>query len=100
MSQRELVQLAGRGDHDAFDSLAVAAIERLDAAARLILRDPERAKDAVQEAFARARGISPVFAIPITSTLGPFVAEPRRCLTHATVCRYDQLEDRYEVFGG
>jgi RNA polymerase sigma factor (sigma-70 family) len=52
--QRELVERARRGDHDAFAALAGAAINRLDAAARLILRDPERAKDAVQSALFRA----------------------------------------------
>ena len=52
--QRELVERARRGDHDAFAALAAAAISRLDAAARLILRDPDQAKDAVQEALVRA----------------------------------------------
>ena len=52
--QRDLVEQAQRGDHDAFAILAGATIGRLDAAARLILRDPERAKDAVQDAFVRA----------------------------------------------
>jgi RNA polymerase sigma factor (sigma-70 family) len=52
--QRELVERARRGDHDAFAALAGAAINRLDAAARLILRDPEQAKDAVQNALVRA----------------------------------------------
>ena len=42
------------GDHDAFATLAGAAIARLDAAARLILRDRELARDAVQEAMVRA----------------------------------------------
>ncbi len=54
MAHRELVERARRGDLDAFDALALAAIGRLDGAARLILRDPEQAKDAVQEAFAKA----------------------------------------------
>src|SRR4051795_10837865 len=49
--QQELVERARRGDHDAFAALAAAAIFRLDAAARLILRDPDQAKDAVQEAL-------------------------------------------------
>jgi RNA polymerase sigma-70 factor (ECF subfamily) len=49
MDQRGLVELAQRGDHDAFAVLARAAIARLDAAARLILRDRELARDAVQE---------------------------------------------------
>ena len=39
------------GDHDAFQSLVWGAIARLDAAARLILRDPDLARDAVQEAL-------------------------------------------------
>ena len=54
MAQRELVERARRGDLDAFDALVLAAGGRLDGAARLILRDPEQAKDAVQEAFAKA----------------------------------------------
>ena len=52
--QRELVERARRGDHDAFATLAGAAISRLDSAAWLILRDPEQAKDAVQNALVRA----------------------------------------------
>lgn len=52
--QVELVERARRGDHDAFAALAGATIGRLDGAARLILRDPEQAKDAVQEALVRA----------------------------------------------
>ena len=52
--QRELVERARRGDHDAFAVLAGAALFRLDAAARLILRDPDQAKDAVQETLVRA----------------------------------------------
>ena len=44
----------GEGDHDAFAELARGAVTRLDAAARLILRDPELARDAVQEALIRA----------------------------------------------
>jgi RNA polymerase sigma-70 factor (ECF subfamily) len=52
--QRELVERAQRGDHDAFATLANAAIFRLDAAARLILNDPDQAKDAVQETLVRA----------------------------------------------
>lgn len=51
--QLELVERARRGDHDAFTVLAGAAITRLDAAARLILRDPDQARDAVQETLVR-----------------------------------------------
>ena len=52
--QRELVERARRGDHDAFAALAGAAMSRLDGAAWLILRDVEQAKDAVQNALVRA----------------------------------------------
>ena len=54
VDQRDLVERARRGDHDAFAALAGAAIARLDAAARLILRDRELARDAVQDAMMRA----------------------------------------------
>jgi RNA polymerase sigma-70 factor (ECF subfamily) len=42
------------GDHDAFAELVHATVARLDTAARLILRDPELARDAVQDALIRA----------------------------------------------
>jgi RNA polymerase sigma-70 factor (ECF subfamily) len=48
------VERARQGDHDAFAELARGAVTRLDGAARLILRDPELARDAVQEALIRA----------------------------------------------
>ena len=54
VDQRGLVERAGRGDHDAFAELARGAVVRLDHAARLVLRDPELARDAVQEGLIRA----------------------------------------------
>jgi RNA polymerase sigma-70 factor (ECF subfamily) len=54
VDQRRLVERARGGDHDAFSELARAAVVRLDQAARLILRDPELARDAVQEGLIRA----------------------------------------------
>lgn len=48
------VEKARQGDRDAFAELARACVTRLDAAARLILRDRELARDAVQEALIRA----------------------------------------------
>jgi RNA polymerase sigma-70 factor (ECF subfamily) len=54
VDQRILIEQAQRGDHDAFARLIDPAIARLDAAARLILRDRELARDAVQEAMIRA----------------------------------------------
>jgi RNA polymerase sigma-70 factor, ECF subfamily len=54
VDQRGLVERARRGDHDAFAALVDPSLARLDAAARLILRDPELARDAVQEGLLRA----------------------------------------------
>ncbi|MFL5715068.1 MAG: RNA polymerase sigma factor [Chloroflexota bacterium] len=54
MNQRDLVERAKGGDHDAFEALAGPQVSRLDAAARLILRDPDLARDAVQDGFIRA----------------------------------------------
>lgn len=54
MDQRTLVERAREGDHDAFAELVRGSIARLDAAARLVLRDGELARDAVQEALFRA----------------------------------------------
>src|SRR3954470_4313759 len=53
VDQRALVEQARKGDHDAFTTLLDVRLARLDAAARLILRDPELARDAVQEALIR-----------------------------------------------
>ena len=52
--ERDLVALARGGDHDAFSSLAAASIGKLYGIARAILRDSERAEDAVQEALVHA----------------------------------------------
>ncbi len=54
MEQRALVLAARDGDHDAFAVLAREALARLDAVARLILRDSDLARDAVQEALVKA----------------------------------------------
>jgi RNA polymerase sigma-70 factor, ECF subfamily len=54
VDQRGLVEQSKRGDHDAFAALVDGAVARLDATARLILRDRELARDAVQEALIRA----------------------------------------------
>jgi RNA polymerase sigma-70 factor (ECF subfamily) len=54
VDQRGLIERARRGEHDAFAALVDMHLARLDAAARLILRDPELARDAVQEALIRA----------------------------------------------
>ena len=51
---RELVRRAIEGDHDAFCSLVDVSVDRLYRVATLILRDPDRAQDAVQEALMSA----------------------------------------------
>jgi RNA polymerase sigma-70 factor (ECF subfamily) len=52
--QRDLVERAMAGDHDAFAELARVSIGRLFAIARLILRDEAAAEDATQEALVAA----------------------------------------------
>jgi RNA polymerase sigma-70 factor (ECF subfamily) len=52
--QRELVDRAKRGDHDAFTRLVDGSVDRLYTLAYLILRDADRAQDAVQEALVSA----------------------------------------------
>jgi RNA polymerase sigma-70 factor, ECF subfamily len=52
--QIELVERARAGDHDAFSVLVRASTPRLYGAAKLILRDSDRAQDAVQEALVLA----------------------------------------------
>lgn len=52
--QRELVERAMTGDHDAFSELARTSIGRLYVIARLILRDEGKAEDAAQEALVAA----------------------------------------------
>jgi RNA polymerase sigma-70 factor (ECF subfamily) len=51
---REQVERARDGDHAAFSALAAQAVDRLYAVASLILRDPDAADDAVQEALVHA----------------------------------------------
>jgi RNA polymerase sigma factor (sigma-70 family) len=52
--QRDLVEQAKRGDHDAFEALASVAFDGLYALAHRILRDADRSDDAVQECLIRA----------------------------------------------
>ena len=52
--ERDVVEAARRGDHEAFETLAIAAGDRLYAIACLILHDRQQAEDAVQEALVHA----------------------------------------------
>lgn len=80
MDQRDLVERAKRGDHDAFATLAGDAVARLDAAARLILRDPELARDGVQEGYIRAWR-----TLPALRDVDRFDAWLRRLIVHACI---------------
>jgi RNA polymerase sigma-70 factor (ECF subfamily) len=51
---REIVARARAGDRDAFAALVRLVMPRLDTIARLTVRDPDAARDAVQEALVRA----------------------------------------------
>ena len=53
MAITELVQRAREGDRDAYDVLVTESIDAMYRLARLILRDYDRASDAVQEALVR-----------------------------------------------
>ena len=52
VAEREVLA-AKAGDRDAFDHIVMVVIDRLYRVARLILRDTERAEDAVQETLVR-----------------------------------------------
>jgi len=52
--RRQLVDRARRGDHDAFARLVDDSVDRLCTVAHLILRHPDHAQDAVQEALISA----------------------------------------------
>lgn len=90
--QRDLVERAQRGDHDAFAALAGSRISRLDAAAWLILRDAEQAKDAVQNTFVRAWRDLPTLRDP--DRFGPWLHRllVRACLDEARRARRRRTE--------
>ena len=65
VDQRGLGERAQQGDHDAFAALAGASIARLDTAARLIVRDHELARDAVQDTLVRCWRDLPTLRDPV-----------------------------------
>ena len=87
--QLDLVQAARNGDHDAFEALALGMADRLYAIARLILRDPYRAQDAVQEALVAAWRQLPALRDPAR-----FEAWMRRLLVNACADEGRQLRRR------
>lgn len=88
---RDLVVRARRGDRDAFTRIVTIEIARLDAVARLIIRDRDRAKDAVQEALVRAWRDLPSLRDP-----DRFEAWLRRLLVRA--CTDELRQARRRVF--
>lgn len=75
---RQLVVRARAGDRQAFDVLAATLVDRLYAVARLILRDADRAEDAVQETLVRCWRDLPALRDP-----AKFHAWMHRLLVHA-----------------
>ena len=87
---RDLVERARQGDHDAFAELAGAAISRLDATAWLMLRDTDRATDAVQNALVRAWRDLPTLRDP-----DRFDAWLHRLLAHACIDEIRRVRRRH-----
>lgn len=77
-ARTEIVRRACAGDRDAFGVLAANAVDRLFAIARLVLRDNDRAEDAVQETLVRCWRDLPMLRDP-----GRFDAWLHRLLMHA-----------------
>jgi RNA polymerase sigma-70 factor (ECF subfamily) len=71
---------ARSGDRVAFDALAASVVDRLYAVAKLILRDGDRAQDAVQETLVRCWRDLPTLRDP-----GRFDGWLQRLLMHAVV---------------
>jgi RNA polymerase sigma factor (sigma-70 family) len=90
--QQDLVERARRGDHDAFAELAGAAISRLDSAAWLILRDPEQAADAVQNALVRAWRDLPTLRDPNRFDAWLHRLLVRSCIDEARRLRRHQID--------
>jgi len=76
--QRERVVRAKAGDREAFDLLATSAVDGMYRVARLVLRDADRAEDAVQEALVRCWRDLPALRDP--DRFGPWL---RRVLMRA-----------------
>ncbi len=91
MKAVELVERAARGDADAFDLLMSDSLDRLYAIARLILRDPDLAEDAVQEAFIHCWRELPRLRDP-----GRFDAWLQRLLVNAAMDQ-DRRRRRYRA---
>ena len=91
----DLVVRAKSGDREAFGQLAARSIGALDAAARLIIRDRERARDVVQETLVRAWRSLPTYGAGTVRGLGRAAARPgmyRRAAIDAAPRRRDRAD--------
>jgi RNA polymerase sigma-70 factor, ECF subfamily len=100
VDQRTLVEQARRGDHDAFATLARGAAVRLDRAARLMVRDPELARDAVQDALMRAWRDLPGLRDPDRFQAWIYRLTVNACLDQARHRRRRVVEVEIEPFAG
>jgi RNA polymerase sigma-70 factor (ECF subfamily) len=91
---RNLIDRARRGDHDAFTLLVAGTINGLFATARLILRSDDRAEDAVQDALLRAW-----LGLPGLHDPDRFEAWVRRLLVHACyrAARHERARQLVEI---
>jgi RNA polymerase sigma-70 factor (ECF subfamily) len=80
------------GDHDAFAALANANVDRMYALARVIVRDADRAEDAIQEALVRAWRELPRLRDPAR-----FQAWLRRLVVNACYDEGRRIRSRSEV---
>ncbi len=88
---RAVVERAQHGDREAFAELVAAMIGRLNGAAHLLVRDPDRARDAVQETLIRAWRDLPSLRDP--SRFEPWL---RRLLLNACIDQ-SRRERRYRL---
>lgn len=87
--REQLIERARSGDRDAFSQLAAGEVARLHATARLILRDPDLAKDAAQEALVRCWQ-----QLPKLRSVAAFDGWLYRILVHAAV---DETRRRHRL---
>jgi len=87
-----VVNRARAGDREAFASLARQALPWMDGVARLTLRDPELARDAVQEALVRAWKGLPGLRDP-----AQFQAWLRRLVVRACIDELRRTRGRHHV---